>query len=64
MGPTNDLAQKIFAKKNFWSPGDSPKMKKMKNFDFPKSTENALKMILRPKWGDFGVKRICGAVLK
>ena len=56
MGPTNDLAQKVFAKKIFGHRGIPQKRKKLKNFDFPKSTENALKMILRPKWGDFGEK--------
>ena len=54
------ILQKIF----FGHLGIPQKWKKLKNFDFPKSTENALKMILRPKWGDFGAKWTCGAVLK
>ena len=48
--------KKFLQKKFFGHRGIPQKRKKLKNFDFPKSTENALKMILRPKWGDFGVK--------
>lgn len=33
-----------------------PKVEKNKNYDFTKSTENTLKMNLRPKLGDFGEK--------
>ena len=36
---------------SFWG---FPEIEKMENFDFSKSTENALKMILRHKWGYFG----------
>ena len=48
--PLKKFSPKKFSEKfSFLLLGIPQNRKKLKNFDFSKSTENALKMILRPK---------------
>ena len=46
--------RKNFSQKIFLVIRGFPEIEKLKLFDFFKTTENALNMILRPKWGDLG----------
>ena len=54
MRPTNDLAQKLFAKNIFLGSGDSPKSKNYENLKFSKIVRKVLKEHFGTKMGCFG----------